>query len=108
MDSQFAPAKSRHQRMRDVREAARRKGLQPASGIAVPCLRKTWIPKEGGIYENEVEAPREVRYTHPIGRKMANGREICAESLLRRYGWRRVFPVHHDRGSQQETVYLCV
>ena len=78
--------KSQHQRMRNVWKAAREKCLQSASGIAVPHLCKTGILQESGIDEEEVETPREVRYACQIGRKVANGREICAEGLLCRAG----------------------
>ena len=37
-------------------------GLQPASGIAVPRLRKAWVPQEGGICKKEVKTPWKVRY----------------------------------------------
>ena len=96
LDQESAPAKSQHQRMRDVRQAARGKGLQPASGIAISRLCKAGIPQESGIDEKEVEAPRKVRYARQIGRKVANGREACAEDLLRRAGRRCVFPIHND------------
>ena len=94
--------------MRNVRKAARGKGVQPASGLAVPRLRASRIPQKGGIDEKEVEAPRKVRYAHKIGGEMANGREIRAENLLCRQGRRGVFPIHHDRRSQPEAVYLRV
>ena len=91
LDQGSAPAKTQHQRLRDVWKAARKKCLQPASRIAVPRLREAWIPQEGGIDEKEVETPRGVRCVRQIGRKVANGREICAEGLLCRSGRRSVF-----------------
>ena len=43
--------------------------LYTLSGLAVPRLRKAWVPQEGGICKKEVKTPWKVRYACQIGRK---------------------------------------
>ena len=84
MDLRLPPPESEHLHLRTVRKATGRQSLQPSSRLPIPHIRPSRIQKESRIHKEKVQTHRKIRYTDLYRRKVANGRQICAECLLLR------------------------
>ena len=108
VDLRLPPPESEHFCLRTVWQAEGRQSLQPSSRFAIPRICPSRIQEEAQIHKEKVQTHLNIRYTDFYRRKMANGRQICAECLLFRQGRAEILSIYGHRGSVPETVSLCI